>query len=106
MSEMFEHGLDMIEESNNTIVRYMNHRVDEITDSVNAAMHDEHMMEFAQMAVGLPLLGLGLVSMYICFTILNPNHYFKLHFCLSLRPYSISYTLVFCHKFQTPSMWC
>ena len=65
MSEMFEHGLDMIEESNNTIVRYMNHRVDEITDSVNAAMHDEHMMEFAQMAVGLPLLGLGLVSTYL-----------------------------------------
>ena len=62
MSDMFEHGLDEIEQSNNTIVRYMNHRVDEISSSVNAAMHDENLMEFAGMAMGLPLLGLGLVN--------------------------------------------
>ena len=63
MSEMFESGLDAIEESNNTVVRYMNHRVDEISSSVNAAMHNENIMEFAGMALGMPLLGLGLVSL-------------------------------------------
>ena len=62
MSAMFEQGLDAIDQSNDTVVSFMNHRVDEISDSVNAAMHNENLMEFAGMAVGLPLLGLGLVS--------------------------------------------
>lgn len=38
----------------------MNRRVDQIRDTVTDAMHDEHMMEFAGMAFGLPMLGLGL----------------------------------------------
>ena len=59
---MFEQGLDAIDQSNNTVVSYMNHRVDEISDSVSAAMHNENLMEFAGMAMGLPLIGLGLVS--------------------------------------------
>ena len=62
MSAMFEQGLDAIDQSNNTVVSFMNHRVDEISDSVSAAMHNENLMEFAGMAMGLPLLGLGLVS--------------------------------------------
>ena len=68
MSAMFEQGLDAIDQSNNTVVSYMNHRVDEISDSVSAAMHNENLMEFAGMAMGLPLLGLGLVctNRYLC----------------------------------------
>lgn len=60
MSQMFEAGLDSIDKSNNTLVMAMNRRVDEIRDTVSDAMHDESMMEFAGMAFGLPMLGLGL----------------------------------------------
>ena len=57
---MFEQGLDDLERSNNTMVQFMNRRTDRIMESVNAVMHDEGMMGFASMALGLPLLGLGL----------------------------------------------
>ncbi len=42
------------------MLRFVNRRVDEIRDTVGEAMHNEEMMEFAGMALGMPLLGLGL----------------------------------------------
>ena len=50
MSGMFEDGLDNLNESNNTMIRLVNRRVDEIQQSMHAAMHDEGMMDF----MGLP----------------------------------------------------
>ena len=63
MGRMYEHGLDTLEHTNNSAVQYMNRRVDTIRESVGAAMHDEGMMEFAGMALGFPLLGLGLTML-------------------------------------------
>ena len=59
-SDMFEQTLDDIDQSNNTVVRHVNGRVDEIRESVAAAQNDTHMMEFAGMALAMPLAGLGM----------------------------------------------
>ena len=60
MSSMFEVGLDSLSESNNTMIRFVNRRVDEIQQSMHTAMHDENMMDFMKLALGMPVLGLGL----------------------------------------------
>ena len=63
MSGMFEDGLDNLNESNNTMIRLVNRRVDEIQQSMHAAMHDEGMMDFMKLAVGMPMLGIGLSAL-------------------------------------------
>ena len=62
-SKMFEAGLDTINESNNTVVRHMNGRVDEIRDSMHDAMHNQQMMEFMGLALGMPIVGLGMLAL-------------------------------------------
>ncbi len=60
--EMFDEKLDEIDQSNNTVIRHMNGRVDEIREGIDGIMHDHdrHMMEFLGMALGMPALGFGL----------------------------------------------
>ena len=69
---MFESGLDAINESNNTVVSYMNSRVDQIMQTVHETMHDHQMMEFVMMAVGMPLLGLGMFVLGAPLSVIAP----------------------------------
>ena len=70
---MFEDGLDHLHESNNTMLRFVNRRVDQIQQSMHTAMHDESMMDFMKLAVGMPMLGMNI----------NPNQRLEYEFSSS-----------------------
>lgn len=57
---MIDRGLDTLENSNNSMVQYMNRRVDEIQDEIKQSMEEFYLMQFASMSVLFPLVAISL----------------------------------------------
>ena len=57
---MVDQGLDDLENSNNSIIQFMNRRVDEIQEEMKKSTEEFYLMQFASMAVMLPIVGITL----------------------------------------------
>ena len=58
--QMIDRSLDSIENSNSSIIQYMNRRVDEIKDEMKQSMDKFYVMQFASMSLLLPMVGITL----------------------------------------------
>ena len=57
---MVDKGLDDLENSNNSIIQFMNRRVDEIQEEMKKSTEEFYLMQFASMSVMLPIVGITL----------------------------------------------
>ena len=57
---MVDRGLDDLENSNNSIIKFMNRRVDEIQEEMKKSREEFYLMQFASMSVMLPIVGITL----------------------------------------------
>ena len=57
---MVDRGLDDLENSNNSIIQFMNRRVDEIQEEMKKSTEEFYLMQFASMSVMLPIVGITL----------------------------------------------
>ena len=57
---MIDRGLDDLENSNNSIIQFMNRRVDEIQEEMKKSTQEFYLMQFASMSVMLPIVGVTL----------------------------------------------
>ena len=57
---MVDQGLDDLENSNNSIIQFMNRRVDEIQEEMKKSTEEFYLMQFASMSVMLPIVGITL----------------------------------------------
>ena len=57
---MVDRGLDDLENSNNSIIQFMNRRVDEIKEEMKKSTEEFYLMQFASMSVMLPIVGITL----------------------------------------------
>ena len=57
---MVDKGLDDLENSNNSIIQFMNRRVDEIQEEMKKSTEEFYLMQFASMSVMLPIVGIAL----------------------------------------------
>ena len=58
--QMIDRSLDDLENSNSSIIQYMNRRVDEIKDEMKQSMDKFYVMQFASMSLLLPMVGITL----------------------------------------------
>ena len=57
---IIDRGLDDLENSNNSIIQFMNRRVDEIQEEMKKSTEEFYLMQFASMSVMLPIVGITL----------------------------------------------
>ena len=57
---MVDKGLDDLENSNNSIIQFMNRRVDEIQEEMKKSTEEFYLMQFASLSVMLPIVGITL----------------------------------------------
>ena len=57
---MVDRGLDDLENSNNSMIQFMNRRVDKIQEEMKQSMEEFYLRQFASMSVMLPIVRIAL----------------------------------------------